>query len=447
LPLVDTGPDAPDTGVGVPGARRPSSFPPLGAWALLLVVVLSAVVLYTDLRRFQDPVGERYVPVLLPGSVDFYFPYNGARALIVGVNPYRHDVDWLAHPLGHDRMIRGHAYRQYYPPPHLVAYVPLALVSFDARQAARIWFHLNLVWLVVIVLLSTYLVTAIAGVAPAEWAPWLFPFLLLVLGANPGVALALERGQSDILLSAMCWGGVVLYLRGHRVAPGFLIGSAMLMKGYPALLFAVVLAVSVDARAALRYLAGGALAVLVLLAPVARYLPEAAVVVGFRQHMFQEIWFNHSFKQLAYTVAPPFADAGRYVLSGLALGATLLCVALARRSARGPAADRVLAHVALATLALGTMLGYSALSVAYNLILVTPGAVVLGLTQRHQVRRLMPRMEAGVGLLFIVLLVALFACRLGSEWVSAAGFGLLGLIVYGGGCAALELRRGVQAAT
>src|SRR5689334_4522443 len=96
------------------------------SWSAAALLLSVAVVLYTDVSRFVDPVGEKYVSVMPPGSADFYVPFNGARALLKGLDPYHHDDRSLFDPWQREEAIGGVHFRQFYPPSHLLLYVPLA---------------------------------------------------------------------------------------------------------------------------------------------------------------------------------------------------------------------------------------------------------------------------------------------------------------------------------
>ena len=132
------------------------------AWVGLLLAVL--VVAYTGSTRYLDPVGEKYVDFMTPGGGDFVVPYNGARGLLMGENPYNHNNPALFDPWGRDQMDRGFNFRQAYPPSHLSAYMPLVIISGgDFRVGSRIWFHLNLACLIALCFVSCGLVGHMIG--------------------------------------------------------------------------------------------------------------------------------------------------------------------------------------------------------------------------------------------------------------------------------------------
>jgi hypothetical protein len=76
---------------------------------------------------------------------------------------------------------------------------------------------------------------------------------------------------------------------------------------------------------------------------------------------------------------------------------------------------------------LGTMLGYSSLSVSYNLILISPGLLILGISQ-ERIRSLLALstpMEHTLGSTLLGCIFLLFVCRLGADPVPAAALGLV----------------------
>lgn len=98
----------------------------LGGWAWAAMAIVTWVVLYTGSIRFLDPVGEKMIGFMPPGGADFAYPFNGARALLAGINPYVHSEPSLIDPWRRDEPIAGVIFRQFYPPTHLLLYVPLA---------------------------------------------------------------------------------------------------------------------------------------------------------------------------------------------------------------------------------------------------------------------------------------------------------------------------------
>lgn len=389
--------------------------------------------LYTANLRFLDPVGEKIVIPMSPGGADFVYPFNGARALLAGINPYIHDEPALFDPWKRDNVVGGVLFRQFYPPSHLLLYVPLAWVTGgDFREASRIWFHLNLLWLLALSLVLRGVLRDLLGQGDesGEVVTGLWLFLLFALSTNQGVALALERGQSDIFCAVLCWGALLAWVRGQRFLPMFLAVWVTLLKGYGALFAAGLGVLGLgEPRGRRSVIGGAALAAFVMLAPVAEYLPEAAAATTYRANMFWPIWFNHSYKSLAYNIAPGLADAGRVALGGLALFGTCASWWVLWRTSRAGAERPVLTLwlMLFACASLSTMLGISALSCSYNLVHVLPGALLLAIAQRRLLEHAPVGSEAFVGVIMCLLCLALFVFYVGSPGLPPAAFGLIGL--------------------
>lgn len=134
---------------------------------------------------------------------------------------------------------------------------------------------------------------------------------------------------------------------------------------------------------------GATLALLLLLAPVARYLPDAAAAYPVRAKMFWSGWHNQSVFNLLYLLRPSIASAGRYLFVGVGCTATGVAWLRLRRAIYSGDSGAVLAiHLTLfSTAALGVVVGFSRNSMAYNAVLSLPGALLIALTQAH----LLPR--------------------------------------------------------
>jgi hypothetical protein len=403
----------------------------LGTAGWLCIALVTGLVLRTDLSRFYPPVGEKFVPVVQPGAIDFLFPFSGARALLLGVNPYRNDRPELADPFHRDEIIDGVVYRQLYPPTHFLIYLPLALVTDgDPRRASQIWLTCNVWFLATIALLCGWLLRRVL-VDEAPAVPWaLTPFFAFALACNPGGLLALERGQSDILSALLCWAAVALVLRERIGSALFFATWAALIKGY-AVVFAAGLALfALDRRTWKAVLFGGSLALLVWLLPVVRYLGDAARVLRYRSNMFGALWLNHSFKNVMHALSPAWEAEGRLALTAMALVATALAFLQARRAWRGRSPDSAL-WITLATAAsLAVMVGYPSLSYIYNSILFQPGALILGLAQKPLARALSlsPVAERVAGAATLVTLFCLFVGRFSSNELTIDGFGVVALL-------------------
>jgi hypothetical protein len=412
-----------------------------GWWALVALFLVAGTVVYCDVVRLANPVGEKYVYVWPPGQIDFSYPYLGTRALLAGVNPYHNNLREFTHPYFGIGRIGGLAYKQIYPPGHLLLYVPLAMwKGADWAAAGRIWFHFNLLALVA---LGAFTWALVRRVVEASVTPVLIAVFCLCLAFSPGVQLGLERGQSDIAMALLCWGAVLCCLRNWYGTATFLGLLATSIKGYPILFTAGIGLLALRRRTWLHALTGAAVAVAITVVPVARLLADAAPAVLFRSEMFWSDWCNHSFLNAVYHLSRGWAPVGRVVLTGLALGVTLLAWIQARRafSPSGGRTSRGLWLVVFAIASLGTMIGYSALSVSYNLILVLPGALVLATCQaRISAGLALPAWgKHALGLALLGCLFLLFIDRLGTRVLKCgvdpggdlpgAAFGLVALFL------------------
>src|SRR6185295_8916621 len=116
-------------------------------WAIAFLLVITGVVAWQGVDRYQDPVGEKTVTTMPPGSADFVVPFMGAKALLMGVSPYMNDVSQLKDPYVDRRdmraLIDGRTTTNFYPPSLLVLHIPFALATPDWREAGRLMFKLN----------------------------------------------------------------------------------------------------------------------------------------------------------------------------------------------------------------------------------------------------------------------------------------------------------------
>jgi hypothetical protein len=406
-----------------------------GAWAWAALALASLLTIALGLGRFRDPVGEKLFRVTPPAGYDFQFPFNGARGILMGIDPYLHEVPRLEDdPWRTDPPPAGR-YHQFYLPTHLLLYVPLALVSAESfREASRLWFDLNLLWLLLLAVVG-WRILRLAGVVDhvrADAGAGIALVLLFLLATNQGVALALERGQSDIFASLLCWAAVMGWLRGERASPMFLAVFAALLKGY-GLLFAMgLLLLGLCDRPSRARVAGGtAAAVALLVGPVVRYVPQGLGAAAARANMFVNSSMNQGFSSLAYTVSPSLAGPGRVVLGGLALLVTgASWWALHRASRAGGAAEAAPWLVLFTTASLSTMVGVSALSMPYSQVLVLPGALLLVLLQDRL--PVLPGGRATLGVLLCLTCILLFVFDLGSPQLSPSALALLALLALTG---------------
>jgi hypothetical protein len=394
---------------------------------------MTAIALYTDIRRLENPTGEKYFGYFESGQTDFSSPYFGARALLAGVNPYHHNRPDLTSPIFAIEHISGVDFKQLYPPGHLILLVPLAQWwGENWESAARVWFHV--------------LLAALGGLSIIVWAllrrttklsltPLWILFIAVCLIFNHGVEFGIERGQSDIITALLCWGAVLCFLRRRIGAAIFLTVCGTSIKGYP-ILFALGMGLlTLRPRFWRRALVGGALGCALMVLPGVQYLGDAMTAVQYRSNMFWSVYFNSSFLCVLDYFKPAWNNGGRSILSAAALCVTILAWLQARRALKwGSTSSEALWLAVFTTASLGTMIGYSALSITYNLVLIIPGTIVLVAGQKRlgELLILPSWVRQLLGLSLLCLVFALFMGLLGprlDDWSSRFPLTGLGLIL------------------
>ena len=357
----------------------------LCGWSFAVLLTVMCVVVWTSIERFQDPVGEKHMEIMPPGNADFVNPFNGARALLMGVNPYTNDVPELADPW-HRRFtyINVKEYRGLYPPTHFILYVPLALATDNWRQAGRILFVVNVAALLLLSILAWWLIAHIRDLSGQErqWSMLLILAAFVILTGNTGSSYALERGNGgDVLAAAFCWTALVLFMNERYFLSMFLMVPATFTKGY-ALLCGIGLTLLCMSRGNWRY-AGSAIAGIVaglgiFVLPVLRYVPDALTWLLHNEPLpGWYLFWNHGFLNVFYHLAPEWAEPLTWMMSGYCLLLTVMCWLYARRALRERDTGQALLWCAFfVTLSLETMLGNAPFSYIYNLVLVLPGVLV-----------------------------------------------------------------------
>lgn len=414
----------------------------LTRWALAILLVATCIVTWTNIDRFQDPVGEKHVSVIYPGASDFFLVYTGTRALVMGVNPYLNDVEEFKDPwdLGYFK-VKGVQLKSQYSPTHQLIYVPLALLTDDWREAGRLLFTINLVALFGLSVVTWWLLAYTLGLAGAERqsSMLLIPFFFYLLTANVGTSLGLERGDGgDILGATAVWGGIALFLRGQRFLPMFLFVTATLLKGYGAL-FLVGMALFCCRRQAWKpALAGGLTAIVLLFVPVMRYVPGWMLWMEWRMNLIaMHRWENQSFRYFFELLWPGMAQSAYLAIMALCLAASAAAWLKTRRAlTAGDSTMTALWLCLFATTSLTTMLAYSQVSVIYNLVFMLPGLFIFFLTGARFVRacRLPDTAFPLLGALQLAIALLVFTFHLGSETLSVAAPGLMLLVLTIGGC-------------
>lgn len=434
------------------GTPAPPGLVRLSPWCWASVAAMFVLVLWGDLVRFQDPVGEKLISVMAPGSADFSMPFFGAYAMASGENPYLTRDPRFLDPWHREFDLGdGRTSSQVYLPTHSLIFVPLARVTGgDYRAAGRIWFKINVAILLLLAVVTWRLIVWASDLhaLPLSLTASFLAIPATVLPLSLAGVFNLERGQSDALTALLCWGAVASALQDRPALSGFLALSSTLFKGY-GVLFALGLGLILNPAPRRRAAVGASAAVILLLLPVAQHLPTAISLMRSRSELLVNIWSNHSFKNLVSNIRADWADAGQIVLTAAALAATAVCCLQARRSFRqeAPAPERALWLTLFTLCALGVVIGYLATSYVYNLMLVLPGTVILALGQKRLCLALGldRRREWILGTAILLSAACLHTYRFGprpySRRFSPAGLGLVGVIAVSGTCALAALRR------
>jgi len=357
---------------------RENSASQLGTWAFIGLWAALATVLVSDINRFLWPVSEKYVDHIGAGGADLLPSFNSARALLDGQSPYHYEHKWPRVP--HSANYGGFLYQ--YPPTHALVYVPLVWFTHgNFGLAARVHFYLSLLAIAAVAVALVEL-TGAALTLSRDLRRALVPMIAVVIALNPGSQLGFERGQSDVFTAALCWGAVACFQRRRFALAAFLGVASGLLKGYGVPFGAGLALLGLRRDAWRATLLGAAFALLVLLAPVARYLPDAVGAYGTRAEMFWSSWNNQSIYNLVYTFSPPSAAWGRK----LAIGASGLVTVLSwwrahRALARGTEQESAIALGLFTCSSLIFILTFSLNSLVYNTALVLPGGLFLVLVQ------------------------------------------------------------------
>jgi hypothetical protein len=354
-------------------------------WVLLALGMLAIQAAYGDVARFRNPDGEKIVTVFQPGQNDFAYAYVSARALVSGVNPYRNNRPEFTDPFYRYWVVNGEIYKQLYPPAHILLYTPLAWwKQADWQGAGRVWFHVSLLALVG---LAALVWSILRRVTEAPLSRMWIPFFLVCMMFNSAVELGLERGQSDIFSSLLGWTAVWCFLRNQRGRSVFLAICGAALKAY-LVPFAAGLCLLGWRRGSRRAVVIGVLAALALtILPAARYYPDGMRAMVYRSDMFWADLHNQGFLNAVFQINPAWAPTGRRLLTAFAFIVSVMAWIQARRAfRRGLLPQKALWLTVFAMTSLILMIGYSALSTSYNLILLLPGALILMVAQRALVR-------------------------------------------------------------
>lgn len=349
-------------------------------------MLVTVVIVWTQVDRYLDPVGEKTVFVMQPGAADFVAPFEAARALLMQVNPYWNDIPELKDPFTDVRgafvatSSNGRTTTNTYPPSLFVLHVPFALVTSDWREAGRVMFKLNIAILFLLAWLAWWFVVRIGEVTAEDRASSmiLVPLLFFLLAANGESSFGLERGQSDFVAAALCWGALASLLMKRIAVSSFLATTVLLTKGYSLLFTGGLLLLMATRGRWVGATAGAILALFLFLVPVAEYLPDAKILVVMRAQVFTADWYNHSFANVFWNISPQLVTSGRWGMIGVACLATLISWGRLRKAhANGPLSQAALWGVVFAICSLATVIGGANVSRPYNLVYLLPGLLVL----------------------------------------------------------------------
>lgn len=408
----------------------------LSRWAWAALYAACAAVLLADAGHFLPPAGERFLDYLPPGAADLLPTVNAANALLHGENPY-HARDLFVHDPYESSRGSYQGFTYLYPPSHALLYVPLTwLAHNDYATAMRLQFGVELLCIALLAFCVVRMLGEILALAPAIQGA-LLPALAFAIGLNPGNQLGLERGQSDLITSAFGWCAVLAMSRQRLLTAAFMSVAACVLKGYGVLFASGLLLLGLFQNWR-RTMLGAVAAVCLLFAPVARYLPDAFAAYRIRSAMFWTGWTNQSFANLVTYLGGP-RDQGRVLLSLAAVGCSVLAWLQLRRIPATPEAspERSLWLSAFATASFASVLGYSLNSIAYDAVIVMPGALMVAASQDRLLVRCSRLLRALVGIVLCLSLGAVFLFDFGRaigafRWnapISAAGqLGVLAVI-------------------
>jgi hypothetical protein len=361
---------------------RNASTPVLGRWAWFALWLTAGTVLLTDANRFMPPGGEKFTDYFTvneknySGGVDLLPSFVAAHAWLAGQDPYHFDMPKLPNP-----WTSGEKFTYVYPPTHFFVYVPLVYAGKKFETVARAQFFASVVATVLLALAMLELVNRALPLTTEQRAT-LLPTLVFVLALNPGGQLGFERGQTDTISAALCWWGAALFARRKYGWAMFLATAGGLLKGYGLPFAAGLWLLGLTRRAWRGTLIGSGLAVLFLLAPVARFLPSAWGSFQERSQLFWSSWNNGSIYNLFYVINPHRAPMGYWIVvvfSGCV--ATLAWWRLRKALQQGGAREQSAALVMYTTASLLFILACSKNSIVYDILLVLPGALCLAMLQ------------------------------------------------------------------
>lgn len=405
-------------GYGEPmGARMTRFWGRLSQWIAVLLPLLAT------LDRFRRPTGDKFVFPHLNGSADLWLPYLGARAIVAHLDPYGPLPAYLLEPSG---------WPSTYPPTMLALYVPLVWATgSNVELACQVFYWINIVALGALSIVTWRL--SIRLVDPRDRADSSFLVMLIALSLNGLTMFALDRGQSEIVSAALCWGAILLFLRGEHGWSMAAITLAGAIKGYAVPVGIGLLLATRGKKQVLRGLGAAAAVSLAVTVPVAQYLEHGFSSMLVRADFsFIPVWFNHSFKNAFFQFSEKLGDSGRrwmLVLTAVTMLGSLWRLIVAKR--KGTKREIAARAVVFAGTALALAIGLPVYSAPYNYVLVLP-AMLLVSTRFPDFVRLMQLRQPLANVLGLVLVSAL-ALALRLRWfdhqVTLAGVALVAFVI------------------
>ena len=393
---------------------------PKTRWLGWLAGLVSVVVpLLQTLDRFRRPYGDKFMFPNLGGSSDLWLPYLGARAIVEHLDPYGPLPVYLREPSG---------WPSTYPPTMLALYVPLVWATHaDIELACQVFYWINIVALGALSFIVWRL--ALRLCCPDERQETSFLVILMALTLNGLTMFAIDRSQSEIVSAALCWGAILLFLRGQHGWAMAAVTFAGAIKGYAVPVGVGLLLATRGQKQILRAVAAATAVGLLVTVPVAGYLKHGFTSMLVRaEYSWVSIWFNHSFKNAFYQFAPKLGDSGRrfmLVSSLLVMLAAWVRLLLAKR--RGTSREVTLRVIVFAGAALALMIGLPVYSGPYNYLLVLPAMILASTRYRAvcEVLRLNHSVGIALGAALVMALGLALRLRLLDHPQSLAGVGLV----------------------
>lgn len=393
----------------------------LTRWVGRLSRVVAVVVpLLATLDRLRRPAGDKFFASAQGGSADLWLPYLGARAIQAHLDPYGPLPAYLQEPSG---------WPSTYPPTMLALYVPLVWATHaNIELACQVFYWINVLALGVLSVVVWRLSLRLVALHRRQASSFLM--VLIVLSLNPLTMYAIDRGQSEVVSAALCWGAVLLFVRRQHGWAMIAVTFAGAIKGYAVPLGIGLLIATRGRRQILQGLAGATAVALAVTVPLARYLKHGFESMLTRvDYSFDPVWYNHSFKNTFYQFSPKLADsARRWTLVGLAVVMLFALLRLFLACRKGTPREVTARVVIFAGVALALVIGFPAYAGPYNYVLVLP-ALVLASTHYedfYDVLKLRNPIAIPLGMVLVLSLgLALRFRLLDSDGVTLAGIGLV----------------------